>query len=57
MGESLGTLMGKVEASEFYEYPGKKVIIKIKVNLNVYKPVTSGIHVGNCNTPFFKAQK
>jgi hypothetical protein len=41
--------MGKVEASEFYEYPGKKVIIKIKVSLNVHKPITSGIHVGNPN--------
>jgi hypothetical protein len=49
MSESLGALMGKVEASEFYEYPGKKVIIKIKVNVNVYKPITSGIHVGNPN--------
>ncbi|WJX23649.1 hypothetical protein P8452_12846 [Trifolium repens] len=47
MGESIGALMGNVEASEFYEYPGKKVIIKIKVSLNVYKPITSGIHVGN----------
>jgi hypothetical protein len=49
MGASLGALMGTVEASEFYEYPGKKVIIKIKVNINVYKPITSGIHVGNPN--------
>jgi hypothetical protein len=49
MGENLGALMGTVEASEFYEYPGKKVIIKIKVNINVHKPIPSGIHVGNPN--------
>jgi hypothetical protein len=49
MGESLGSLIGSVEASEFYEYPGKKMIIKIKVSLNVNKPITSGIHVGNPN--------
>jgi hypothetical protein len=47
MGVSLGSLMGTVEESEFYEYPGKKVIIKIKVNINVHKPIPSGIHVGN----------
>jgi hypothetical protein len=49
MGESLGSLMGKVEASEFYEYPGKKMIIKIKVSVNVQKLIPSGIHVGNPN--------
>ncbi|MCH94497.1 DUF4283 domain protein, partial [Trifolium medium] len=47
MGESLGALMGKVEASEFYEYPGKNVTIKIKVAINIHNPITSGIHVGN----------
>jgi hypothetical protein len=47
MGESIGALMGNVEASEFYEYPGKKVIIKIKVAIDVHNPITSGIHVGN----------
>jgi hypothetical protein len=41
--------MGKVEASEFYEYPGKKVIVKIKVAINIHNPITSGIHVGNPN--------
>jgi hypothetical protein len=49
MGESLGSLMGKVESSEVYEYPGKKVIIKIKVHIDVQKPIPSGIHVGNPN--------
>jgi hypothetical protein len=47
MGESLGALMGKVETSEFYEYPGKKIIIKIKVAINIHNPIMSGIHVGN----------
>ncbi|MCH82220.1 hypothetical protein A2U01_0003021 [Trifolium medium] len=47
MGTSIGTLMGNVEASEFYEYPGKQVIIKIKVAININNPITSGIHVGN----------
>ncbi|MCH89276.1 zinc CCHC-type-like protein, partial [Trifolium medium] len=47
MGESIGALMGTVEASEFYEYPGKKVIIKIKVAIDIHNPITSGIHVGN----------
>ncbi|MCI72023.1 hypothetical protein A2U01_0093286, partial [Trifolium medium] len=39
MGESIGNLMGTVEAAELYEYPGKKVIIKIKVVINVYQPI------------------
>jgi hypothetical protein len=47
MGENIGALLGKVEASEFYEYPGKKVIIKIKVAIDINKPILSGIHVGN----------
>jgi hypothetical protein len=47
MGESIGALMGKVEAAEYYEYPGKKVIIKIKVAINIHNPILSGIHVGN----------
>jgi hypothetical protein len=47
MGENIGALLGKVEASEFYEYPGKKIIVKIRVALNIHNPITSGIHVGN----------
>jgi hypothetical protein len=47
MGRHLGSLMGEVENSEVYEYPGKKIIIKIKVAINVHKPIQSGIHVGN----------
>jgi hypothetical protein len=47
MGESIGALIGQVEASEFYEYPGKKVIIKIKVAINIRNPILYGIHVGN----------
>jgi hypothetical protein len=47
MGTHLGSLTGEVEASEFYEYPGKKVIIKIKVAMNVHLPIPSGIYVGN----------
>jgi hypothetical protein len=35
MGHHLGSLMGEVEASEIYEYPGKKMIIKVKVAINV----------------------
>jgi hypothetical protein len=41
MGKSIGQLLGKVEASEFYEYPDKKLIIKIKVSLNVFQPIVS----------------
>jgi hypothetical protein len=29
MGNSIGSLLGNVEASEVYEYPGKRTIIKI----------------------------
>jgi hypothetical protein len=47
MGESIGSLLGKVEAAEFYEYPGKKMIIKIKVAINVLKPIQTGILIGN----------
>ncbi|MCH80382.1 hypothetical protein A2U01_0001149 [Trifolium medium] len=47
MGESIGALMGKVDAAEFYEYPGKQVIIKVKVAINTKNPILSGIHVGN----------
>jgi hypothetical protein len=49
MGESIGELLGKVEASEFYEYPGKKMIIKIKVAIDVKEPIAAGILIGNAN--------
>jgi hypothetical protein len=47
MGVNIGELMGKAEASEFYEYPGKKIIVKIKVAINIHNPISSGIHAGN----------
>jgi hypothetical protein len=47
MGESIGALLGKVEASELYEYPGKKVIVKIRVAINVYQPIQTCILIGN----------
>ncbi|MCH80141.1 hypothetical protein A2U01_0000903 [Trifolium medium] len=49
MGESIGALLGKVEASEMYEYPGKKMIIKIKVAIHVQQPIAAGILIGNAN--------
>ncbi|PNX79396.1 cysteine desulfurase mitochondrial-like [Trifolium pratense] len=47
MGNHLGSLMGEVEASEIYEYPKKQTIVKIKVAINIHKPISAGIHVGN----------
>ena len=47
MGENLGALLGNVEAVEFYEYPGKNRIIKLKVAINVHEHIQTGIHVGN----------
>jgi hypothetical protein len=47
MGRHLGSLTGEVENFEVYEYSGKKLIIKIKVAINVHKPIPSEIHVGN----------
>jgi hypothetical protein len=47
MGRHLGSLMGDVASSEIFSYPGKKLIVKIKVAINVHKPISSGIHVGN----------
>jgi len=47
MGESLRPLMGTVEASKLYEYPGRNIIIKIKVSINVHNHICIGIHVGN----------
>jgi hypothetical protein len=47
MGESIGNLLGKVEMAEFYEYPGKKMIIKIKVAINVLQPIYYEILIGN----------
>jgi hypothetical protein len=47
MGESLGNLLGEVESADLYEYPGKKVIIKIRVAINVYQPIQPGILIGN----------
>jgi hypothetical protein len=47
MGQHLGSLLGEVEAFEIYEYPGKKMIVKIKVAINVHQPISAGIHVGN----------
>ncbi|MCH81857.1 zinc CCHC-type-like protein [Trifolium medium] len=49
MGHNIGELLGKVEASELYEYPGKKRIVKIKVAIKVYQPIASGILIGNAN--------
>jgi hypothetical protein len=49
MGQSIGELLGKVEKAEKYEYPGKKVIIKVKVAINVHQPVLTGILIGNAN--------
>jgi hypothetical protein len=46
MGEIIGNLLGTVEASEFYEYPGKKMIIKIKVAVNVSQPTTTKMTFG-----------
>ncbi|WJX61420.1 hypothetical protein P8452_46512 [Trifolium repens] len=47
MGESIGNLLGKFENAEFYEYPGKKMIIKIKVAIKVEKPIKTGLLIGN----------
>jgi hypothetical protein len=47
MGESLGSMMGTVETAELYEYPGKKMIVKVKVAINVYQPIQTGILIGN----------
>jgi hypothetical protein len=47
MGKNLGALLGRVEAAEFYEYPGKNRIIKIKLAINIHQPIQTGIHVGN----------
>jgi hypothetical protein len=47
MGESLGKLLGKVESADLYEYPKKKVIIKVRVAINVSQPIQSGILIGN----------
>jgi hypothetical protein len=47
LGISIGELLGKVEVADLYEYPGKKVIVKIKVFINVYQPITTGILIGN----------
>jgi len=35
MGKSIGGLLGNVTESELYEYPGKKVIVKIRVNMSL----------------------
>jgi hypothetical protein len=47
MGRSIGELLGKVDSAEVYEYPGKKLIIKIKVALNVHQPISAGILIRN----------
>lgn len=36
MGEILGALLGNVEAVEFYKYPGKNKIIKVKEAIDVH---------------------
>jgi hypothetical protein len=41
---SMGTA---VLASELYKYPKDKLIIKIKVNLEIHKPIKAGIHIGS----------
>jgi hypothetical protein len=47
MGGIPGSLMGMVEAAEFYEYPDRNMIIKIKVNININNPMLAGIGVEN----------
>jgi hypothetical protein len=47
MGLSIGNLLGKVELADLYEYPGKKVIVKIKVAIDVHQPLQTGILIGN----------
>jgi hypothetical protein len=47
MGNSIGSLLGDVETTDIYEYPGKKSIVKIKVNIDVHQPIQSGILIGN----------
>jgi len=47
MGRSIGNILGTVSESELYEYTGKNVIVKIKVDLNVNNPIIPGIHIGN----------
>lgn len=47
MGESLGALMGKVDVAELYEYPGKNIIVKIKVTIDIKNSLTIGIHIEN----------
>jgi hypothetical protein len=49
MGRSIGELLGKVETAEMYEYPDKKMIIKVKVAINVHQPISAGILIGNAN--------
>lgn len=47
MGIKIGSSIGTVLASELYEYPNKKLIIKIKVNLAISKPIKAGIYIGS----------
>jgi len=47
MGKSIGSLLGQVSEAELYKYSGKKVIIKVKVDIHVRNPIIPGIHIGN----------
>jgi hypothetical protein len=47
LGINIGELLGNVEVADLYEYPGKKVIVKIKVFINVHQPISTGILIGN----------
>ena len=47
MGKRIGNLLGNVTKTEIYEYPGKNIIIKIRVELNTNNPIIPGLHIGN----------
>jgi len=47
MGKSIGNRLWKVTKYELYKYSGKKIIVKIQVEINVKNPIISGIHIGN----------
>lgn len=47
MGAKIGNKLGQVMEAELYQYPEKETLVKVKVMLDVNKPIKPGLCMGN----------
>lgn len=53
MGRKIGSFIGEVLEAEIYEFPEKKLINKVKVNLDIGKPLKAGPNAGSSKDGLF----